>query len=297
VAAEAPVTAPRPEETAAATVGRRLREGIARLAAAGVSTPRLDAEILLAEALDPGVADRARLIIDRDEPVPGPGAARFEEMLARRAAREPVAYILGRREFRRITLMVDRRVLIPRPETELLVEVGLELAPADELAAGGAVLDVGTGSGAVALALASERPDLRVRGIDVSPEAVAVARENARALGLSLEFSVADLFDGEPCDAVLANLPYVPRADARGLAPEITRYEPALALYGGADGLGVVRRLIERLRPVESVRLVGLEIGWGQGEATATLLARAGWSSVEVRPDLSGIPRVVVGRR
>jgi release factor glutamine methyltransferase len=295
VGAEAPATPPRTPAPAVVSVGRLLREGIARLSAAGVDTPRLDAELLLAEVLRPGLADRSRLIIDRDEPVARLGAGRFEELLARRAAREPVAYILGRREFRRITLMVDRRVLIPRPETELLVEVGLELAPAAELAAGGSVLDVGAGSGAVALALACERPDLRVRGIDVSPEAVAVARENATALGLSVEFAVADLFDGRPCDAVLANLPYVP--DAAALPPEITRYEPSLALYGGEDGLGVLRRLVERLRPVESVRLVGLEVGSGQADATATLLARAGWSPVEVRPDLAGIPRVVVGRR
>jgi release factor glutamine methyltransferase len=288
VGAEAPATAP-PER--ALTVGRLLREGVTRLAAAGVSTPRLDAEILLAEALGPGVADRARLIIDRDEPVAPAPAARFAQLLGRREAREPVAYILGRREFRRITLMVDRRVLIPRPETELLVEVGLGLPP------GGAVLDVGTGSGAVALALASERPDLRVRGIDVSPDAVAVARSNAAALGLPVGFAVADLFDDEPCDAVLANLPYVPRADAAELAPEITRYEPALALYGGDDGLGVVRRLVQRLRPVESVRLLGLEIGAGQAPATAGLLAAAGWDPVQIRPDLAGIPRVVVGWR
>ena len=287
------------EALAVSTVRELLGEGVSRLTAAGVQSPRLDAELLLAEVLTPGAADRARLVVDRDEPVLGPAAARFEALLARREAREPVAYILGRREFRRITLAVDRRVLIPRPETELLVEVGLGLP------AGSSVLDVGSGSGAVALALASERPDLHVRGIDVSVDAVAVARGNAARLGLErVGFSAGDLLNQEPCDAVLANLPYVPAGEE--LAPEITGYEPELAVYGGADGLDVVRRLIERLgagRPGGvadaggSVRLVGLEIGLGQADATAALLAQAGWSSVETLDDLAGIPRVVVGRR
>jgi len=171
-------------EVASATVGSLLADARRRLEAAGCDTPRLDAELLLAEML--GV-DRARLVIDRDRSLEGSAVDRFGALVARREAREPVAYILRRRDFRRLTLHVDPRVLIPRPETELLVELGLTLAPAAD------VVDVGTGSGAVALALKDERPDLRVRGTDISEDALAVARENGSRLGLDVEFAAADL--------------------------------------------------------------------------------------------------------
>src|SRR5262249_1456062 len=143
--------------------------------------------------------DRSRLIIDSRSELDAGSAGRFDELVRRRAAREPVAYIVGRREFRRISLDVDRRVLIPRPETELLVEVGLTLP------AGARVVDIGCGSGAVALALKDERPDLEVVGADVSAEAIAVAQTNAARLGLDVRFLVADLLDGSRYDAVLAN--------------------------------------------------------------------------------------------
>jgi release factor glutamine methyltransferase len=205
--------------------------------------------------------------------------------VARREAREPVAYILGRKAFRRIAVSVDRRVLIPRPETELLVEVALSLGR------GSRVADVGTGSGAVALALKEERPDLCVVGIDVSADALAVARLNAAQLGLDVEFVQADLLDGVPgpFDAVLANLPYV--AEGSGLPPEIES-EPSLALFGGPDGMDPVRRLLPML---EGVPLVALEVGLG--EAVASLVADAGFPSVEILRDLAGHERVVVGRR
>jgi release factor glutamine methyltransferase len=265
------------------SIGAVLADAARRLAAAGCDTPRLDAELLLAEALQ---VDRVRLVLDRDEPVAGEDAARFEAFVVRREAREPVAYILGRRGFRRLELHVDPRVLIPRPATELLVEVGLTLGPE------ASVLDVGTGSGAVALALADERPDLAVRGIDVSPDAVEVASANARRLGLAVRFAVADLLDEEPCDAVLANLPYV--AAAERLAPEITRYEPAGALFAGADGLDLIRRLVSRVNP-GPVGLIALEIGDGQGSRVSGMLDARGWGTVEVLPDLTGSDRVVVG--
>ncbi len=265
------------------TVGLALAGARDRLAAAGCDTPRLDAEVLLAEVLGVG---RERLVLDRDEALSQPAAARFTELLARRAQREPVAYILGRRDFRRLTLAVDPRVLIPRPETELLVEVGLELAP------GARVLEVGTGSGAVALALKDERPDLRVRGTDLSADALAVARGNAQRLGLDVDFAVADLLDAAPADAVLANLPYVPAGTA--LAPEIARYEPAGALFAGADGLDAVRRLIARL-PGRTVMLAALEVAPDQAGAVAGMLAASGWRTVDVRRDLAGGERVVVG--
>lgn len=260
----------------------RLAEATARLAEAGVDSPRLDAELLLAEAL--GV-DRARLVIDAEKPLEPAEAERFETMLARREAREPVAYILGRKEFRRITLSVDSRVLIPRPETELLVEVALSLPR------GARVVDVGTGSGAVALALKDERPDLSVVGTDVSADALEVARANALRLGLEVELVQADLLEGleGPFDGVLANPPYVP--EASGLAPEIERYEPAVALYSGGDGLDATRRLVEMVR---GVPLVALEVTLAQ--AVEGLLRAAGFRSVETLRDLAGHERVVVGR-
>ena len=203
---------------ASVTVRDAIAAATRELAAAGCDTPRLDAELLLAASL--GV-DRARLVLDARSPVRADAEARFGQSVARRRRREPVAYILGVRGFRHISLHVDPRVLIPRPETELLVEVGIELP------AGARVVDVGTGSGAVALALKDERPDLDVQGVDVSADAIAVARANAERLGLGVAFVVGDLLDpaGGPCDAVLANLPYVPTGAE--LAPEITRYEPA----------------------------------------------------------------------
>jgi release factor glutamine methyltransferase len=273
----------------AVTIGEAILAGRERLAAAGCDTPRLDAELLLASVLDPP-AGRERLVIDRDEPLPASAWVRFDALLARRQAREPVAYILGRRDFRHLTLAVDRRVLIPRPETELLVEVALSLPP------GARVLDVGTGSGAVALALADERPDLSVRGVDVDPGALAVARANGARLGLEVSFAEADLLDAEPVDAVLANLPYV--SDGAVLALEITRYEPAGALFAGPDGLDAIRRLIAAVGSLERARpaLLALEIGPEQAAEVAVLVGEAGFGTVECRADLAGMARVVVGR-
>jgi release factor glutamine methyltransferase len=228
---------------------------------------------------------RERLVIDRDEPLSAPAHRWFEELLARREAREPIAYILGRRAFRRLELCVDRRVLIPRPETELLVEVGLELA------SGARVVDVGTGSGAVALALKDERPDLRVSGADASADAVAVARANASRLGLDVRFVVADLMNGVSADAVLANLPYV--ASGADLPPDVARYEPSGALFAGADGLDVIRRAVSAVAG-PTVGLLALEIGPEQSAAVQQLLWDAGYGAVGVRRDLAGLERVVV---
>ena len=254
-----------------------------RLAAAGCDSPRLDAELLLAEALG---TTRTALYMRTPGPLEPAAGARFAELVARRADREPVAYILGRKPFRRLELAVDPRVLIPRPETELLAEVALDLPP------GARVADVGTGSGAVALALADERPDLELTGIDLSADALAVARENARRLGLEVSFVRGDLLVGGPYDAVLANLPYVEDGDE--LPPEIDRYEPPEALYGGPDGLDLVRRLIE---VAGTVPMLALEVGAGQAGAVASLLREAGFVEVERRRDLAGHERVVVGRR
>jgi release factor glutamine methyltransferase len=272
------------------TIGEAVASGRERLAAAGCEAPRLDAELLLAEVLDPaGPVGRERLVMDRSEQLAESVHERFQSLLARRQAREPVAYILGRREFRHLTLEVDRRVLIPRPETELLVEVALSLP------AGARVIDVGTGSGAVALALAEERPDLSVRGVDIDLGALAVARANAVALDLDVGFALADLLDGEPSDAILANLPYV-RAGAV-LAPEIARWEPAGALFAGGDGLDLIRRLIAAVRTLDAApALLALEIGPEQASEVTALVAEAGYGTVECRTDLAGRDRVILGR-
>jgi release factor glutamine methyltransferase len=268
-----------------ATVGSLIASGTDRLREVS-ETARLDAELLLASVL--GV-DRARLVIDRDAVVDGSQRDRFGALVARRSAAEPVAYLLGRRGFRRLELDVDARVLVPRPETELLVEVGLSLPH------GASVLDVGTGSGAVALALAAERPDLEVGGVDVSPDALAVARANAARLGLSVRFDEGDLLRGAaPVDAVLANLPYI--APEAPLPADVADFEPALALYGGADGLEVIERLVGMV-PVQWPSLLALEIGESQGAAVSALVRGAGFGDVSVLPDLTGRDRVVVGRR
>ena len=219
------------------TVRDALEAAETALAAAGCDTPRLDAEVLIADAL--GV-DRATLVTEPQRAIPGGAARLIGEWVRRRVQREPVAYITGRRGFRHLELDVDPRVLIPRPETELLVEAALDLAPASR------VHDVGTGSGAVALALLDERPDLQVTASDSSEAAVEVARANATRLGLALEITVAAGLPPGDYDLVVANLPYVADSEKAGLQPEIRRYEPYEALIAGADGLEAIRGLVER---------------------------------------------------
>jgi release factor glutamine methyltransferase len=251
------------------------------LTAAGCGTPGLDAEVLLADAL--GV-DRAALVMEPERELHPEASRLMMEWVRRRAMREPVAYIVGRRGFRMIELEVDPRVLIPRPETELLVEVAAELAPE-----GSRVHDVGTGSGAVALALAAERPDLEVTASDVSPAAVEVARANAAALGSRVAVSVDDgVPDGGPWDLIVANLPYVTEAEWGTLQPEITRYEPREALVSGEDGLDAIHALVSGAGPGA---LVALEHAPSQAAAVRGLLDEA-----QTRRDLAGLERVTVGR-
>jgi release factor glutamine methyltransferase len=274
-------------------VREALDSAVVALSAAGVDTPRLDAEVLLAHAL--GV-DRARLVVDRDLRVEGGAVRAFQDAVRRRSVRrEPVAYITGVKGFRHIDLHVDARVLIPRPETETLVEAALDLPH------GARVVDVGTGSGAVALALKDERPDLDVVATDASPDALAVARANAARLGLDVTFVEADLLDGDgdgvgvgAVDAVVSNPPYV--ADSATLQPEIARHEPPGALFAGADGLAVIRRLVAQAA-ASPARFVALEVGMGQADEVAGVLRAAGFGAVEARRDLAGIERVVAGRR
>lgn len=275
-----------------ASVREALDSAVIAIAAAGSQTPRLDAELLLADAL--GV-DRTALFVDPSREVTGPAVRAFQNAVRRRSAgREPVAYITGRRGFRHIELEVDARVLVPRPETELLVEVGVEL-----LQRGVRVVDVGTGSGAVALALKDERPDLEVIGTDVSADALAVARRNSARLGLegAVELRAGDLLAGVwETDAVLSNPPYVADGERAALAPEILRHEPPGALFAGEDGLDVIRRLVPAAAAA-GARLVAIEVGAGQAAAVGALMGVAGFARVQARRDLAGIERVVVGRR
>ncbi len=265
------------------TVRDALDSALVALIASGVDSPRLDAELLLADAL--GV-DRAALYVEGDLRVEGPAARRFQGLVRRRAvAREPVAYLLGRQGFRRLELGVDARVLVPRPESELLVE-----AAVTALARGARVADVGTGSGAIALALADERPDLRVTGSDLSGEALAVARANGERLGLAVEWVVADGPPPGRFDAVVANLPYI--ASGERLAPEIARHEPALALYSGPDGLDAIRALVAR--SAGAVAWIALEHGSEHGAAVRALLRGAGWPRVRTERDLAGSERVTI---
>lgn len=273
------------------SAGAAVRRLTARFAAAGIDGPRLDAELLVAHALR---VDRARLFLSPDRPLDAAQDAAVRDLEERRAVgRESVAHLTGTRGFRHLDLDVDRRVLIPRPETELLVEVGLGLPR------GSTVVDVGTGSGAIALALEDERPDLVVHATDVSAEALEVARANGRRLRSRVRFHHADLLDGVPdlgpAPAVLSNPPYIPDGDLASLPPEVAGHDPHLALFGGPDGLDVVRRLLPAARARGAV-LVAVEIGRGQAEATAALARAAGFSDTEILDDLAGIGRVVVGR-
>ncbi|HZD88169.1 MAG TPA: peptide chain release factor N(5)-glutamine methyltransferase [Gaiellaceae bacterium] len=259
------------------TVREGLAEAERRLAAAGVDTPRVDAEWLVAHVLG---TSRSGLAARLDDQV-----ADLEPLLERREAREPLAYVLGEWGFRRLTLRTDARALVPRPETETLVERALALA--GELAAP-RILDVGVGSGAIALALKDERADAHVTGVDVSPDALALARENAERLGLEIELREGDgtVAAAEGWDVVVANPPYVERLD--GLQPEL-RWEPEVALVGSG--------VHERIARAAKTRFLLFEVGDGQAPDVTAMLERLGWSRVRVTADLAGSERVVEASR
>jgi release factor glutamine methyltransferase len=247
-----------------------------RLGAAGIDTPRVDAELLVAHAL--GVS-RTGLFADLDAEVEG-----LEPLLARRERREPLAYVLGEWGFRRLTLKTDARALVPRPETETVVERALALLAG---CAAPRVLDVGVGSGAIALALKDERPDADVTGVDVSVDALALARENAQRLGLEVALRAGDVETAaEGWDLVVSNPPYVASLD--GLQPELA-HEPELALIGSG--------FHERLARVADTRFLVLEVGDGQAEEVAAILETVGFREVQATQDLAGRDRVVEGVR
>lgn len=291
-----------------ATIGELLMSGTARLRASGSESPRLDTELLLGWTIG---AERTALIAHPESVVGADAAAAFEAGLARREAGEPIAYIRGFKEFHGLAFAVDPRVLIPRPETELLVleaekDVAWRLTSAPRPAGTPKVrvIDVGTGSGAIAVALATLLQKRRmlaevdILAVDYSEEALELARENAvgHAVADAITFARADLLpaDSAPFDLILANLPYIPAGDIEGL-PVAASFEPRLALDGGPDGLDVVRRLLaampEALRPGGSALL---EIGYNQGPAVeAVVAALPGDWDCRIQADLSGKPRLV----
>lgn len=243
--------------------------------------------------------DRATWVTRADDPASPDFVAAFDSLIARRAAREPVAYILGSREFYGRDFAVTPDVLIPRPETELIVDYALRRAPASGFLR---VVDVGTGSGALAVTLAAERPDWHVEAVDVSDRAVAVAQRNARALGVAdrITFLVGDLL--EPTmgmfEAIVSNPPYVARRDAPGMMPDVRDFEPHVALFGGQDGMDIPRRLLqqaaERLVPGG---WIAMEFGYGMQEPVDQAARAAGLQVVEVLEDLQGIARTLIARR
>ena len=254
-------------------------------------TGRLDAELLLAHTLG---RQRIDLYTDFDRPLNPAELDAYRTLVARRARREPVAYILGEWGFRRLTLTVDRRALIPRPETEIVVERALAQLGGHESPR---VLDVGTGTGAIALAIADEHPGARVTAIDLSPDALALARENAARTGLDVELLEHDLaagLPGGPYELVVSNPPYVEPVDLETLMPDVREYEPHLALVGSGATESVARGALDVLAPGG---VLVLEVGDGQAAATATLLRGLGYDDVRTTHDLTGRERVVEGRR
>jgi release factor glutamine methyltransferase len=274
------------------TAGDALRAAEAELAGAGIETPRVDAELLLAHVLGTG---RTRLYAERARELSREEQARIDELVARRARREPLAYVLGEWGFRRLTLKIDRRALVPRPETEVVVERCLELlrgrAEPD-------VLDVGVGSGAIALALADEHPGARVTGVDASPGALALARENAEATGLAdrvrlAEHDLRSGFGDRRFDLVVSNPPYIQERELSALQPEL-RWEPREALVGNGHTDAVAAAAVRALRP--GGQLV-LEVADGAAGTVAARLGNLGFTAIRITRDLTGTERVVEGRR
>lgn len=263
------------------------------------ASPRLDAELLLAHVLG---FERIKLYTHFDRPMSDAELAAYRALVKRRVKGEPVAYLLGSKGFWEIELKVDQRALIPRPETEVLVEEVLELVDKGSEAT---LVDVGTGTGAIALAVAKERPSLRVVATDVSEDALALARENAEALDLvdQVSFAQGDLLEGVdpsclPCELIVSNPPYVAEDERDEVMSDVKDFEPEGALFAGADGLDVIRRLVPAA--FDSLASGGhflCEIGYRQGDAVAALLEDAGFEDVGIREDYSDHDRVARGRK
>lgn len=297
------------------TLHDRLREGQARLAAAGIAEPdaAIDADVLARHVLG---WPREEMIARRRDPLPPSSedafAQRFAALIARRAEREPVAYIIGHREFWGLEFEVTRDVLVPRPETELIVEEALAIDRAGAANTGGAagslgaspvIVDVGTGSGCLAVALAHELPRARVIAIDVSTVALHVAKRNADHHGVAarIAWHAGSLLEpvDRPVDLIVSNPPYIPLGDAETLPPDVREYEPAVALFSGGDGLATIRALVTQA--ADRVRKDGwliFEFGFGQAPAIREIIASAkAWHLEKLREDLQGLPRAAVLRR
>lgn len=271
-----------------------LRWGEAQLQANGVEDPRIDADLLLAFVLN---LPRDRLYLGRERSLTESEEASYRALLERRGRREPLQYILGRQEFMGLEFRVDRRVLIPRPDSEILVEKFLEIVPQNQ-EAGLKIVDLCTGSGALAIAVKYYRRNARVVGTDISQDALEIARLNAERLGVMIEWRRGDFCEpaaGERWDWIICNPPYVSSAEYAACAPEIA-YEPAEAFMAGGDGLNFYRRLADQAASLLSPggRLL-MEIGWRQAEAVRTLLQNNGLAT-EVFPDLAGRNRVILAR-
>jgi release factor glutamine methyltransferase len=264
----------------------------------GFDSPRLDAELLLGHALH---KTRIEIILEGDRPLIQPELDAFRELVKRRRTGEPTAYLLGNREFYGTAFQVDKNVLIPRPDTELLVETALEKTQTN--LAEGRAFDLCTGSGCVAIAFALKRRGWHVTGVDLSETAVEVARKNALFAGLStgIDFLHGDLFaplsTSEKAHLITANPPYIPSSVIPTLDVGIREFEPHLALDGGEDGLVVTRRLIEQsTQHLLPGGVLAFEIGYDQGPKAAALMSEQGFLDVEVRRDYGGHERVVCGR-
>jgi release factor glutamine methyltransferase len=280
------------------TIGRVVRWAADDFRTRGMQSPRLEAELLLAYALS---IDRMRIIVEAERALEPGELTRYRELIMRRRKGEPVAYIRGQKEFYGRTFHVDARVLVPRPDTETLVETALRRA---HVQVGGRYLDLCTGSGCVAISLARERPTCKVFGVDISSDALAVARENAIRLGALTQMAwfEGDLFAAlreaprARFDLITANPPYIPRAQIPKLSVDIRDFEPGLALFGGDDGLDVTRRIVSEARPWLLPRgLLAVEIDSPQADGAATLFEAAGFVEVIVDKDYGARDRVVSG--
>lgn len=278
------------------TIADVLRWAADDFRARGIESPRLDAEVLLSRALG---TTRIQLVVDAPRVLPAEDLARFRDMVRRRRAHEPVAYILGEREFFGRVFRVDRRVLVPRPDTETLVEVALDRTRHVSMSM--RALDLCTGSGCVAVTLAKERPTSSVIATDASDDALAVARDNALRLGAyNVALCTGDLYGALDAsarfDVITANPPYIARGDIASLMQDVRDFEPRLALEGGDDGLALIRRVVSGA-PAHLVPggVLAVEVGAGQAPAVAELLRAAGFDSIDSRRDYARIERVVSG--
>jgi release factor glutamine methyltransferase len=276
------------------TIASLVKWAVEDFRARSIENPRLDAELIVAHAL--GI-DRTRVIIDGNRPLEGAELATLRELVKRRRAHEPIAYLRGFREFYGLEFEVDRRVLIPRPDTEALVDVVLSRSQHVSLSM--RMLDLCTGSGCVAVAAARQRPTSKVVATDLSPDALAVARANALRLGAyNVAFTESDLFANVKgaFDVIAANPPYIATAEIAGLMPDVRDFEPTLALDGGADGLDLVRRIVDAApNHLVAGGLLAIEIGMGEADATKALFEARGFTEVRADRDYAKIERIVSG--